>query len=282
MSRKLINQGAGVGGKIMGGLLFLSVLAGCGKKPNTLTPPKETPTGVNTAAYMNAVEKIGGWGACDGGCLLKEAATESRQGQTKTNTFFTRNGESTQTNGYKLVEKIDNKPLISVLTSREVLNETKKSQLSFGKPKKDLILKDGITGTYKKFVEAILADDPNNEKTRHAKLFILAEGLGFLHQMANVLKAYDDAAVNQVKTGFEAKIAQAVAGVHAIVNENESVWPPIEFLTDDTEINSIDGNTIKKQKKTYVLPTKSKEAAETLIKEVEAIVEEFKREKDAK
>jgi hypothetical protein len=101
--------------------------------------------------------------------------------------------------------------------------------------------------------------------------------------MANALTEYDDATASAVKTEFTTQIARAEAGVYAIVKENVNVWPPIEFLEDATEIQSVDKKTVnKKDKANYKLTAKSKEAAEALIKVVEEAVEEYKKEKDAK
>jgi hypothetical protein len=275
MSRKLIKQGAKVGSKVVGGLLFLSLLTGCGATPKTA--PKTTLNVKNLEAYQKAVEKMGGFGVCQGDCLLDEAAAESRKGITDPNTKFER--DSKEVEGYKLVEEIDGKPLVTALMSRTILKQTEEGQKKGRKPKKDLVLKEGISGAYEQFVKVVLEDASTKKETRHAKLLVLVEGLRFVRNMANALTEYDDATASAVKTEFTAQIAKAEAGVYAIVNGNADFWPPIEFLEDDTEIKSVDGNKLMKKKKAdYALSAKSKEAAETLIKVVGEAVEEYKTE----
>jgi hypothetical protein len=280
MSRKLIKQGAKVGSKVVGGLLFLSLLTGCGATPKAAT--KNTLNVKNLEAYQKAVEKMGGFGVCQGDCLLGEAAAESRKGITDPNTKFKRNSGG-EVEGYKLVEEIDGKPLVTALMSRTILKQTEEGQKKGSKPKKDLVLKEGISGAYEQFVKVVLEDASTKKETRHAKLLVLVEGLKFVRNMANTLTEYDDATASSVKTEFTAQIAKAEAGVYAIVNGNVDVWPPIEFLEDATEIQSVDKKTVnKKDKANYKLTAKSKEAAEALIKVVEEAVEEYKKEKDAK
>jgi hypothetical protein len=273
MSNKLIKQGAAVGSKILGGLLFLTLLTGCGGgKPNTAL---KSPNGVNYMAREKAIEKIGGFGACQGDCLLAEAAAETRGTKNKPK------DNKLDNKYFQLVKEVDGQPLIKALMMRKVLKETEKGQKAGKKPKKDLVLKEGLSGAYEKLVKVILEDDPKAERTRHAKLLVLVEGLRFAHNTGQSLD--NEQGVKALKAEFEARLAEAVAGVIAKVEKDATKWPPIIFEFDSAKFNK---GKIKDQAE-YKLGDKCKAAVEVFIKEVGEAVEEYKKEmtemaKDAK
>jgi ribonuclease HII len=270
MNKKLINGGA-VGNRIVEGFLFVILLTvGACNGQGSNSRPNLTPSGIDLKAYEATVEKMGGWGPCEGDCLLAQAAVESRKVKEKNKLDEAKTLEEVKY--YKLVEKVNGKNLLEALTQEKVLEETKKGQEKGKKPKRALVLKEGISGYYKLFVEAVLSDQPNSKLSRHAKLMVLVEGLRFVSAMTKQKNLDNDQAANKLVQGFEAKINEAEAGVYAKVLKDETAWPSIEFVAVQSEAKF---NT--EEKKKYKLGPASVKAAKEFLDKVKLARSEYQK-----
>ena len=264
--KELINRRTILGSKIASGLLACALLASCGKQP----PKNET--GDNSKieeAKKIAIEKIGGYGPFKKNDLLKQAAILTKENSPKQ----TKDEDGNKIDdGYRLIDQIKKENMLQHLMTHEVDTEVRKK--FFAKtPKKDRYLDNKISGAYKEFVEAILADDKGDadkkRRGRHGKLFILAEGLSYVRDMRFSLEK-DDEDPEQITAEFKDKIQEASDGVHAVV-----------MLEKDGDGNvtspSVSFKQQTKDKEQYQLTEDSKKAAEKLIKDVQEAREAYRK-----